>query len=40
MDNLIQYIQTIIGFFIGIVITLLTLVSAEIAMIDTSSMMG
>jgi type IV pilus assembly protein PilC len=40
MDNLIQYIQTIIGFFIGIVITLLTLVSAEIAMIDTSSMMN
>jgi len=40
MDNLIQYIQTIIGFFIGIVITLLTMVSAEIALIDTSSMMN
>ena len=34
MENIIQSIQTIIGAFIAIVITLLTIVSSEIAMVQ------
>jgi type IV pilus assembly protein PilC len=34
IHNLIEYIQTFIGFFIGIAISVLTIVSAEIATIS------
>ncbi|MFC1898062.1 type II secretion system F family protein [Candidatus Cloacimonadota bacterium] len=37
MENLIQSIQTIVGMFIAIVITMLTIISSEIAMISPST---